>query len=76
MKPERRRQLAKGLAKNELLLELFEDRAAELREAWENTQAHESDKREITWLELHATNETRDYFYARINDYVGDDEKN
>lgn len=70
MSPERRRQLARGLAKNHLLPELFDERKKELHESWETEKDNEV--REAIWIELHALNEMRDFLYARITEYSAD----
>lgn len=67
MTPERRASLAKGLATNPLLRELFVARAAEIHETWESEET--TDKREQCWLELKTLNEFRDFLNAKINEY-------
>ena len=64
---ERRAQLAKGLANNPLLAELFDARAADIHEQWEAESSAEA--RERLWLELKATNDIRDFINARIDSY-------
>lgn len=69
MDEEKRKSLAVGLAKNSLLPELVDARAAEIREAWEGEQ--DAAKREQCWVELKATNDLKDFLYARIHELAG-----
>tara|TARA_R110000868_G_scaffold86581_1_gene242797 strand:+ start:257 stop:484 length:228 start_codon:yes stop_codon:yes gene_type:complete len=73
--PGRRQQLAKGLAKNELLPEYFREYADELREQWEQTKLDEAETRETVFLQLHTLDELRDFLNARIANDVGDGDK-
>ena len=66
MTPERRQQLAKGLAKNELLPEYFREYADELREQWEQTKPDEAETRERIYLQINTLDELRDFLNARI----------
>ena len=75
MTPGRRQQLAKGLAKNELLPEYFREYADELREQWEQTKLDEAETRETVFLQLHTLDELRDFLNARIANDVGDGDK-
>lgn len=72
MTPERRKQLAKGLAKNDLLPELFDARADEIRDTWETTEQEQAETRETLFQELLALNNLRDFIYAKLADYAGD----
>jgi len=67
MTPERRAQLAKGLAKNPLLRELFEARAEDIRETWETED--DANKREQCWQDLRTLNDFRDFLNAKIDEY-------
>ncbi len=75
MTPERREQLAKGLAKNQLLPKLLEDFANDLREQWEATKPGEAEARELVYLQLKTLDDLRDSIYARLNEYAGDGSK-
>lgn len=72
MTPERRQQLAKGLAKNALLPELLTEFGDDIRAAWEATQPEDAETRERCYVELRTLENLRDSIYARINDYAGD----
>lgn len=67
MTPEKRATLAKGLANNPLWRELFEARAADIHDTWENEV--DADKREQCWNELHTLRELRDFINAKLNEY-------
>ena len=67
MTPDRRASLAKGLANNALLRELFDARATDIHEAWESED--DPGKREQCWVELKALNDFRDFLNARISEY-------
>ena len=67
MTPERRAQLAKGLANNALLSEVFEARASDIRDTWEAED--DPVKRERCWSDLKALNDFRDFLNARITEY-------
>lgn len=75
MTPERRKSLAKGLAKNALLSELFDEFANDIRQSWEATQPDEAETRERYWLQLKTLDDLRDSIYARITDLAGDGQR-
>lgn len=75
MTPERRARLAKGLATNELLPVLFDERSDEIRETWETTEPGDAETRERLYVELRTLSDLRDFVYARLAEYAGDGEQ-
>lgn len=67
MTPERRAQLAKGLASNPLLRELFDARAKDIHETWESED--DASNREQCWQDLKTLNDFRDFLNAKCNEY-------
>ena len=67
MTPDKRAQLAKGLANNPLLRELFEARAEDIHETWESED--DANKREQCWHELKTLQDFRDFLNAKLNEY-------
>ena len=77
MKPERRNQLAKQLAKNSYLNYLLDERADEIRDEWETTEANDAETRERKFQELRTLTELKDFIYARFSaDATGDGSAN
>ena len=73
MTPERRNQQAKALAKNDYLRFLLDERADEIRDEWETTEASDAETRELKYQELRTLTELKDFIYARISaDAAGD----
>lgn len=71
MDRDQRARLAKGLASNELLRVLFDERLDELRELWGETEPKAAEARERLHAEFHATRELRDSIYAKLAEYGG-----
>ena len=67
MTPDRKAALAKGLATNALLSEIFEARASDIHDTWEAED--DPEKRERCWVELKALTDFRDFLNARITEY-------
>lgn len=72
MDAETRARQAKALRNNKYFRVLFDERADEIREQWEQTEPAEAETRERLYLELHGLNEMRDFIYARISADAGD----
>ena len=73
MDQETRARQAKALQANKYLRFLFDERADEIREEWENSEPGEAETRELKFRELRTLNDMRDFIYARISaDTAGD----
>lgn len=64
MTPERRAQLATALERNELLPVLFEERRAEIMQAWRDTGDADAERREALFSELRALDNFEDQLHA------------
>lgn len=65
--PERRKQLASSLRKNELLPELLAERREEIRDEWEATEPDDVTRREALHVELRAVLNLRDYIDGQLS---------